>query len=134
MHLPTRGRTRPRVTRTWVLTLLAAAALAFPAVALAGGFTAHLYAPTHQPRANTKWRITITAVRGRQQLSGTVSYRFLFNGTQVGTGKGGSFTHGVYHDAIIWPSRAVGHLLSFQAVVKTRYGTDILPWWIKVRR
>lgn len=134
MRLLTRGSDGGRMALALILTLLLGGALVLPAVALAAGFTARLSASTHQPRANTKWRITITAYRGRQALSGTVRYRYLYNGAQVGTGIGGSFRRGVYRDAIIWPTRAAGHLLSFQAVVTTRYGTVRLPWWIKVRR
>ncbi|HET9123533.1 MAG TPA: hypothetical protein VFN65_01460 [Solirubrobacteraceae bacterium] len=111
-----------------------APAVAAPPATAAARFTARLHATTHRPRANTKWRITITATRGRQKLSGTVRYRYLYNGVQVGSSRGGSFRHGVYHDTIIWPSRSIGHPLTFEAVVRTRYGTVDLRWWIRVRR
>jgi hypothetical protein len=113
--------------------VVAVAALAVPASALAGGFTARLYAPNHQPKVGS-WRITVTATRGRQKLSGTVKYRFLSNGAVVGRRPGHSFTGGVFHDTLQWPSEAVGHTITLQVVVTTRYGTDYLNWWIKVRQ
>lgn len=115
-------------------TIVMVIALALPAAALAGGFAASLAAPNHHPVANTKWRITVRATRSGRGLSGTVAYRYLSYGTVVGHGVGGSFGRGVYHDAIIWPARAIGHPLTFQVVVRTRYGTDYLNWFVQVRR
>lgn len=115
------------------LALLAALAMmALPATALAGGFTAHLYVATHQPKVGYQ-PIKVTATRGSQKLSGTVSYRFLLNGIQVSKQPGHSFTRGVYYDKLKWPAKAVGHTITLQVVVRTRYGTDYLTWWIKVR-
>ena len=125
----------PPVRRARLALLGAAAilALALPAPALAGGFTARLYAPNHQPKVGF-WHITVTATRGGQKLSGTVNYRFLFNGFVVSHQRGHAFRNGVYRDALKWPARAVGHTITLQVVVSTRYGTDYLNWWIKVRR
>jgi hypothetical protein len=116
-----------------VLALLAAlVVMAVPATASAGGFTAHLYISTHQPKVGYQ-PIKVTATRGSQKLSGSVSYRFLLNGTQVSKQPGHSFTHGVYYDKLKWPQKAVGHTITLQVVVKTKYGTDYLNWWIKVK-
>jgi hypothetical protein len=116
-----------------VLAVLAAlAVMALPATALASGFTAHLHVPSHQPKVG-KWPLRVTATRGSQKPSGSVSFRFLLDGTQVSKQPGHSFTRGVYYDTLIWPKRAVGHPITLQAVVRTRYGTDYLNWWIKVR-
>jgi hypothetical protein len=112
---------------------VAVAALALPASALAGGFTAHLYAPGHQPTVGS-WRIKVTAARGSQQLSGSVNYRFFYQGQVVSHQPGHRFTRGVYYDTLKWPAGAVGHTITLQVVVSTRYGTDYLNWWIKVRR
>ncbi len=108
-------------------------AVAWPAAALAAGFTAHLYAPTHQPRVGNM-RIKVTATRGRRRLSGTVRYRFLYNGVVVSRQPGGRFRNGVYRDTLTWPRRAVGRTITLQVVVSTRYGTQYLNWWIRVRR
>lgn len=126
--------TARRALAPLLATLFTAAALALPATAVAAGFTAHLYAPNHQPEVGAKWRIKVTATRGGRALSGTVRYRYLSYGSVVATRPGGSFTHGVYRDTLTWPGAAVGHPLTFQAVVRTRYGTVYLNWWIKVRR
>ena len=126
---------RPPVRRLRLALLGAAAVLllALPASALAGGFTARLYAPNHQPKVGY-WHITVTATRGRQKLSGSVNYRFLFQGFVVSHQRGHGFTNGVFHDVLKWPGKAVGHTITLQVVVSTRYGTDYLNWWIKVRR
>lgn len=123
-----------RAVRALLILSIATVAVALPASALAGGFTARLSAPNHHPVANTKWHITVTATRSGHKLSGTVSYRYLSFGAVVGHGVGGSFAHGVYHDTIIWPGEAIGHPLTFQVVVRTRYGTDYLNWSVEVRR
>lgn len=110
-------------------------ALALPTSALAGGFKAHLFLATHQPKVGHQ-PIKVTATRGRQKLSGNVSYLFYLGRTaqKVGHAPGHGFRHGVYHDSLIWPAEAVGHTITLRVVVKTRYGTDNLNWWIKVRR
>ena len=127
-----------RCVRRMLAALAALAALwgvaAAPSAHAAARFTATFHASTHRPRANTKWRITVTATRNGRQLAGTVNYRYLYNGTPVSSRRGGSFRHGVYHDTIIWPARSIGYPLTFEAVVRTRYGTVLLRWWIRVRR
>jgi hypothetical protein len=120
--------------RPVVVVVALVAALALPAAAIAGGFTARLIANGHEPRVGW-WPVTITATRGRQKLSGDVYYRFLYNGTVVKSYEsGGTFHNGVYHDKLHWPATAVGHTITLQVVVQTRYGTDYLDWWIRVRR
>jgi len=123
---------RLRRLRPALAGAVAVAALALPASALAGGFTAHLYAPSHQPKVGS-WRIKVTATRGRQKLSGSVNYRFLYQGQVVSEKPGHKFTRGVYYDTLKWPRAAVGHTITLQVVVSTRYGTDYENWWIKVR-
>jgi hypothetical protein len=129
------NRVHVRRFRALVPAAVAVLAMAFPAAALAGGFTAHLYTPnqTHQPRVGI-WHIKVTATRGGQKLSGDVNYRFLYQGTVVAHRAGHRFSHGVFYDTLLWPANAVGHTIYLQVVVSTRYGTDYLNWWIKVRR
>ena len=121
-----------RPPRRLLLGAVAVLALALPSSALAGGFTARLYATTHQPKVGN-WPIKVTAMRGSQKLSGTVNYRFLYLGQVVSRQPGRSFTHGVCYDTLKWPRKAVGHTITLQVVVSTRFGTDYLNWWIKVR-
>lgn len=128
-------RTFPSVLWSSVAVVAATLALAIPATALAGGFTAHLYMGRegHQPRVGRQ-HIKVTAYRGRRPLSGSVRYLFTFDSQVVGRRWGGRFRHGVFHDTLRWPADAVcGCTIHIEAVVKTRYGTDVLPWWIKVR-
>lgn len=124
-----------RVIKAKALMVVAAMtlALALPASAMAAGFTAALHVSTHQPRVG-RWPITVTADRGHQKLSGVVSYRFLFHGAIVGRRRGRRFTRGVCHDTLLWPASAIGHTITLQVVVATRYGTNYLNWWIRVRR
>lgn len=122
-----------KTVRAQILVLVAMGALVVPATALASSFSAHLTIGTHQPRVGNQ-RITVTATRGRTKLAGTVHYRFLYNGSVVSTKPGGSFRHGVYHDTLAWPKAAVGHTITLQVVVHTRYGTKYLNWWIKVKQ
>lgn len=131
--------TSVRTSRSRLAVILAAAAataaLALPASALAARpFSAKLIIGTHQPKVGYQ-PLTVEAWKGTQKLSGTVRYQFLVQGLGVvGREPGGSFRHGVYHDKLKWPGRAVGHTVTVQVIVTTRYGTDYLYWWIKVRR
>jgi hypothetical protein len=125
------GRSRAGTGRVSAL-LLIALALAVPSVAAASGFTAKLYAPTHTPKVGNE-RITVTVTRGTQKLSGSVNYHFLFDGQVVKEEPGHSFKGGVYHDTLQWPKDAVGHRITLQVVINTRYGTDYIDYWIQVR-
>jgi hypothetical protein len=115
-----------------IAVIVAIAAAMLPSAALASAFTAKLTIPTHTPKVG-KEKLTVTAVKGSQKLSGTVSYQFLFEGQPVSKQPGGSFKNGVYHDTLLWPAEAVGHKITLQVVVKTKYGTDLLDWWIQVQ-
>jgi hypothetical protein len=114
-----------------VIAALGVAAIS-PGAAVASAFTSKLTIPTHTPKVGGE-KITVTAVKGSTKLSGTVSYNFLFDGQIVNKQPGGSFKHGVYHDTLLWPAEAVGHRVTLQVVVKTKYGTDLLDWWIQVK-
>jgi len=119
--------------RTTILLLSTLGLLAVPATALAGSFTAKLQIGSHQPKVGYQ-PLTVTATKGATKLAGTVRYQFLFDGQVVSKQPGGKFSHGVYHDKLKWPSDAVGHTITLQVVVNTKYGTDYLNWWIKVRK
>jgi hypothetical protein len=117
-----------------VIGALAALAVALPASASAAAFTAHVKFPNHTPVANKHWPITVTATRGRTKLSGTVSYRFLLGSTVEATRKGVSFRNGVAHDFLVFPGLAVGHRLTLQVVVKTRYGARYVNWAVTTKQ
>ena len=117
-----------------VLTGVITAIAVFAPSALASGFTLHVKFPNHTPVAGKAWRITITATRGRQKLSGTIKYVFktpVGNMTRNATVK---VKRGVAHDTIRFPGEAVGHRLPMQVVVTTRYGTDTVNWWVKPKQ
>jgi uncharacterized protein (DUF58 family) len=127
---------RPSVARRLLLVLtgvIAALAVLAP-TALASGFTLHVKFPNHTPVAGKAWRITITATKGRQKLSGTIKYVFktpVGNMTRNATVK---VKNGVAHDSLKFPGDAVGHKLPMSVVVTTRYGTDTASWWVKPRK
>ena len=116
-----------------VILLTAALALLVPATASAAMFTAHLKAPNHTPTAKKPWPITVTATRGKTKLSGNVKYEFLFDGSVVSHQPGHSFTGGVYHDTLKFPSDAVGEPLTLRVIVTTKDGTVDLDWAVKTR-
>lgn len=126
----------PRRWSVWwrgaTAVVLLAGALALPGSAAAAGFTATLSAPTHTPAVG-KEQITVTATRGTQKLSGSVNYEFLYSGQVVSHQAGHSFTGGVFHDTLIWPLDSVGYPLTLRVIVQTRYGTDDIDYWIKVK-
>jgi hypothetical protein len=122
-----------RTHATAIVTAALFATLALPGIALAGGFTAQLSAPTHTPKVGAE-RITVTATRGNQKLSGNVSYHFLFGGQVVSRQPGRSFSNGVCHDKLLWPKAAIGHRITLQVIVQTKYGTDYIDYWIQVRQ
>ena len=126
-----RLRRRPSLL---VVGVIAALAVALPASASAAAFTAHVKFPNHTPIAGKKWPITVTATRGRSKLSGTVSYKFYSQGTFEKAERGVSLRNGVAHDTLLFPGLAVGHPLTLQVVVKTKYGTDNINWSVTTKQ
>jgi hypothetical protein len=121
------------LTRLVVPILVVALALVVPATASAAAFTAHLKAPNHTPTANKPWPITVTATRGRNKLSGSVRYEFLYDGSVVSHQPGHSFKGGVYHDTLKFPNEAAGYPLTLRVIVTTKYGTVDLDRAVKTR-
>ncbi len=118
----------------------ATAGVAAPAVAgpprarATARFVARLYAPTHHPRANHRWRIRITArTRGGRALHAEVRYQFLFHGQVVSRQSHYRF-RGTFRDTIVWPRKSIGYPLTFRAVVTTRLGRRNLDYAVRVRR
>jgi hypothetical protein len=131
LHSSVLARLGRRASLVAVAVALALAVV--PASALAGGFTAHLKAPNHHPTAGKKWWITVTARHGRSKPGGKVSYRFLFQGQVVAHRPGHKFAHGHYRDWLLFPRAAIGHPITLQVVVQTRWGTDYLNWAVTTR-
>jgi hypothetical protein len=131
-HSPVLRRHR-RLTLALAGTV-AALALLIPSTALASGFTAHVKFPNHHPVAGKAWRITITANRGHQKLNGTIKYVFVTPVGPMTRNATVKVKHGVAHDSLKFPGAAVGHRLGLRVVVKTRYGTDTISWWVTARK
>jgi hypothetical protein len=138
-------RSRVLIAVLATVALVPAAMAATPAPALAAGFVAALRAPTHHPRADRNWVITVTArTRSGRALRATAFYEFLFNGQVVSTQypdphgpphqSPWTFT-GSFSDAVVWPRRSVGVPLTFRVVVRARgLGTVNLDYRVRVRR
>lgn len=137
------------------LTATALLAASGPAPAAAAPFKATLKAPTHHPKANALWRITVTAKSNSgKSLRATADYQFLLRGQVVARShpspnanprsacaKAGNCRHspwpfrGRYRDTLIWPARSAGIDLTFRVVVKVAgLGTRNLDYSVRVRR
>jgi hypothetical protein len=110
------------------------------AAALALAFKATLIAPTHRPRVNRPWPITIRAtdLQGHP-IRARLTMRFLFGGVPVGEvdeGKVWRF-YGTWREPkgeeIEFPAASRGQRLTFQARVTVRGQTIKLNYWVKPR-
>jgi hypothetical protein len=145
-------RRRLALTALTATALLAASA---PAPAAAAPFKATLTAPTHRPKANALWRITVTArSNSGKSLRATADYQFLLHGQVVSRAhpspnadprsacaKAGNCRHspwpfrGRFRDTLVWPARSAGIDLTFRVVVKVKgLGTRNLDYSVRVRR
>jgi hypothetical protein len=110
------------------------------AVALALAFKATLIAPTHRPRVNRPWPITIHArdLQGRP-IRARLTMRFLFSGVPVGkVDNGRVYTFvGTWRERkgqeIEFPPASRGQRLTFQALVTARGRTVKLNYWVQPR-
>jgi hypothetical protein len=104
-------------------------------------WTAKVTVPNHRPKARKPWPVKVVAkTAGGKKLRGTVVYHFLFMGQVVSTQGCNPKKpdpcpfNGTYRDVIRWPVRAVGHRITFQVSVRTRFGQKNFNWWVQVRR
>src|SRR6266516_236764 len=110
------------------------------AAALALAFKATLTAPTHRPRVNRPWPITIRATDpGGQPIRARVTMRFLFAGVPVGkvdNGRVYTFT-GTWREKkgqeIEFPATSRRQRLTIQALVTARRHTIKLNYWVQPR-
>jgi hypothetical protein len=139
-----------------IVVVAALAALALAGPASAAPFVATLKAPSHHPKANRLWPITVTArTRSGTALRATATYQFVFNGQVVATrypsphadprskcSKAGTCRHSPYpfrggfrDGTFTWPARSVGVALTFRVVVIVKgKGTVNLDYAVRVRR
>jgi hypothetical protein len=102
-----------------------------------GPVRAVLRAQDHAPVVNRPWSysVRVTDASGHP-LSGRVDIEFVFAGTVVGhdTPPTHPLTKGRWHDVLRFPAEAVGHPLSFRAVVQTARGSATLTWPVTVAK
>ena len=97
-------------------------------------------APTHHPRANAKWPVTVRAVNGYgQDVHATLTMRILLNGTPVGKVDNGRVYHfvGTWREKkgqeIKWPAASRNQPLAFEAIVRAQHATVKKTWAISVK-
>ncbi len=137
-----------RRARAVVVMGLIAGALTAPAASPAAGkaralpFTAKLIAPTHTPKANTKWLYTVRVT----DLAGTpIGARITVQIVDPsGTAHPATFDNttkplvrwpivGVFHDYAEWPPSARGFPLTFRVIVFARGARLTLNYVVRVR-
>ena len=109
-------------------------------IVLALPFKATLHAPTHTPRVNTPWPISIrvTDLRARP-IRARLSMRLLFAGIPVGkVDNGRVYTFlGAWREQkgeeIKFPGESRGQRLTFQALVTAKGRTVKLNYWVRPR-
>jgi hypothetical protein len=97
-------------------------------------------APTHQPRVNKPWPVTVrvTDAAGKP-LPAQLTMRILFGGTPVGKVDNGRVYRfvGMWREEkgneITWPRASRGQPLQFEAIVTARGKTVKRTWSIQVR-
>jgi hypothetical protein len=103
-------------------------------------FRALLHAPTHEPKAGKPWlySVRVTDLQGRP-IRARITMQILFGGVPVGkVDSGKTFTFvGTWREPksspLIWPARARGRPLTFEAIVTARGKTKRLDYAITVK-
>ena len=97
---------------------------------------ATLHGENHAPIAGKLWAysVHVTEASGHP-LSGTVRIQFTLGGLVVGTDNPPvhPVKNGSWHDTLTFPKAAVGHPLTFQAIVHTTAGSATLNWPVTVK-
>jgi hypothetical protein len=126
-----------------VVALVLAVLVASPAPAARDAprqskLVAHLYAPTHRPKAGMRWPIRITASDSDgHAVRGWVRYAFLYQGQVVlrQNPKVDKRFVGEFRDRhLAWSKRTIGLALTFRAIVNTKLGQANLDYPVKVHR
>jgi len=109
-------------------------------LALAAAFKATLSAPTHRPRVNRPWPITIRATDlAGHPIRAKLTMRLLYSGIAVGkVDNGRVYTFvGAWREKkgeeIKYPSASRGTRLTFQALVTAHGRTIKLNYWVRPR-
>jgi hypothetical protein len=124
-----------------VLTGLAAYGIAAAVAAPvgAGSVSVTISSPTHHPKVNVGWPVTITVTNAAgKPVAGTLTMDVLFMGAAVGKIDNGAVYRfvGSWHEragnAITWPAASKGEPLSFEVIVKALGETARKSWAIDV--
>ena len=145
--------------RVYPALLVALASLILLASGSAGAAepcVAKLKAPTHRPKANRLWPVTVTCLtRSGKPVRATATYKFVYNGQVMATrypspkadpkspcSRAGTCRHSPYpfrgrmrDGTFIWPRRSVGFPLTLRVVVAVKgKGSINLDYAVKVRK
>jgi hypothetical protein len=97
-------------------------------------------APTHHPRVNALWPVTVRVTNAAgQPLRATLTMQILLGGTPVGKVDNGRVYHfvGSWREKkgqeITWPAASRGQPLQFEAIVKAQGRSVKRTWAIRVR-
>jgi hypothetical protein len=97
-------------------------------------------APTHHPRVNALWPVTVRVTNGAgRPVAATLTMRILLGGSPVGKVDNGRVYHvvGTWREKpgqeITWPAASRGQPLQFEAIVNARGRTVKRTWAISVR-
>jgi hypothetical protein len=98
-----------------------------------------LSAPTHHPKVNVPWPLTVTVTDANGgPLAATLTMVVLFGGAEVGKIDNGAVYHFVGSwkekkgNEITWPAASRGQPLTLQVIVKARGMTVRKNWSITV--
>ena len=130
-------QSRPRFLARTLLPFAVAAcvALSLAPAAQAATFRVKAHFPNHTPVVNRKWPLVIDVTRGRERLSGSVRYEFLYAGSVVSHQPGHRFKDGVYRDAMKFPADSLGEPLTLRVIVTVPHlGTEHVDWTVHSRR
>lgn len=105
----------------------------------AGALRVTISSPTHHPKVNVGWPVTITVTNAAgKPVAGTLTMDVLFMGAVVGKIDNGAVYHvvGSWHEragnAITWPAASKGEPLTFEVIVKALAQTVRKSWAIDV--
>jgi ABC-type phosphate transport system substrate-binding protein len=101
--------------------------------ASAAGVSATLHAGSHTPTANVPWPISFVVTKDGTPTQAKVEYEYLFAGVVVAKRSNYTF-RGHFSDHFLWPGAAVGHPLTFRAVIAAAGQTLLLDYPVQVAR
>jgi hypothetical protein len=137
--VPVGARTGKITITTKTGTAVSAKSFMVTSAAGAGAVRVTLSAPTHHPKVNVPWPLTVTVTdANRRPLAATLTMVVLFGGAEVGKIDNGAVYHLVGSwkekkgNEITWPAASRGQPLTLHVIVKAQGMTVRKNWWITV--